>query len=134
MSEKVLGKGAGADMFYPPAPCQPMAGYSRRAASAAAATRIQQIKEKRFPLPLTAKMEIDVAALTLIDHGDGTMSAAKREVEALLEKLPDECTLEDIQYHLYMLEKIRHGIAAAEAHGGVSQEEAEAHLAKWTTQ
>ena len=32
------------------------------------------------------------------------MSAAKQEVEALLRKLPDECTLEDIQYHLYVVE------------------------------
>ena len=61
------------------------------------------------------------------------MSAAKRDVEALLEKLPDECTLEDIQYHLYVLEKVRNGIAAAEEHGSVSQEEAEARLSKWIT-
>ncbi len=74
-----------------------------------------------------------IAALTPTDPGDDTMSAAKREVEALLEKLPDECTLEDIQYHLYVLEKIRNGIAAAEEHGSVSQEEAEARLSKWIT-
>ncbi len=89
---------------------------------------------ERFPLPLAARMETVVAALTPIDPGDDTMSAAKRDVEALLEKLPDECTLEDIQYHLYVLEKIRNGIAAAEEHGAVSQEEAEARLARWTTQ
>ena len=41
------------------------------------------------------------------------MSAAKQNVEAMLQKLPDECTLEDIQYHLYVLEKIQSGIAAA---------------------
>ncbi len=28
------------------------------------------------------------------------MSTAKEEVEALLDKLPDNCSLEDIQYHL----------------------------------
>ena len=74
-----------------------------------------------------------IAALTPTNHGDRIMSAAKRDVEALLEKLPDECTLEDIQYHLYVLEKIRNGIAAAEEHGSVSQEEAVARLRKWTT-
>ena len=79
-------------------------------------------------------MQTVIATLTPTDHGDRIMSAAKRDVEALLEKLPDECTLEDIQYHLYVLEKIRNGIAAAEAHGSVSQEEAEARLSKWTTQ
>jgi hypothetical protein len=61
------------------------------------------------------------------------MSVAKQEVEALLKKLPDECTLEDVQYHLYVLEKIQHGIKAADEQGTVSQEEAEARLSKWTT-
>ena len=33
------------------------------------------------------------------------MATAKEEVEALLGKLPNDCSLEDIQYHLYVLEK-----------------------------
>ena len=61
------------------------------------------------------------------------MSVVKQEVEALLEKLPDDCTFEDVQYHLYVLEKIQRGIEAAEQHGTVSQAEAEARLAKWRT-
>ncbi len=32
---------------------------------------------------------------------------AKKEVRSLLEKLPDSCSLEDIQYLLYVLEKVR---------------------------
>ena len=32
------------------------------------------------------------------------MSTAKAEVEGLLRALPDGATLEDIQYHLYVLE------------------------------
>ena len=62
------------------------------------------------------------------------MSAAKQEVEALLKKLPEECTLEDIQYHLYVVEKIKRGIDTAEQHGALSQEQAEQRLAKWTTE
>jgi hypothetical protein len=61
------------------------------------------------------------------------MSAAKQEVEALLKKLPDECTLEDIQYHLYVIEKIQRGIEAADKQGTVSQADAEQRLSKWTT-
>lgn len=61
------------------------------------------------------------------------MSVAKQEVEALLRKLPDECTLEDIQYHLYVIEKVRRGIDVSESQGTVSQEDAEKHLAKWST-
>ncbi|MGH7494703.1 MAG: hypothetical protein ACREOO_20215 [bacterium] len=34
-------------------------------------------------------------------------NTAKDEVKALLMKLPDDCSIEDIQYHLYVLEKIR---------------------------
>lgn len=62
------------------------------------------------------------------------MSVAKQEVEALLKKLPDECTLEDVQYHLYVMEKIKHGIKVAEEQGTITQEEAEARLSKWATQ
>ncbi len=37
------------------------------------------------------------------------MQTAKEEVAALLERLPEGSTLEDVQYHLYVLEKIRRG-------------------------
>ena len=50
------------------------------------------------------------------------MATAKEEVEELLGKLPNDCSLEDIQYHLYVLEKVRHGLAAAETEGAASQE------------
>ena len=33
------------------------------------------------------------------------MKAVKEEVRSLLKRLPDDCTLEDIQYHLYVIEK-----------------------------
>ncbi len=35
------------------------------------------------------------------------MSTAKEEVESLLHKLPNNCSIEDIQYHLYVIEKVR---------------------------
>lgn len=37
------------------------------------------------------------------------MSTAKSEVSALLESLPEDASLEDIQYHLYVLEKVKKG-------------------------
>ena len=30
------------------------------------------------------------------------MKTAKEAVKTLLERLPDKCTIEDIQYHLYL--------------------------------
>jgi len=56
---------------------------------------------------------------------------AKDEVEALLKKLPDDCSLEDIQYHLYVIEKVHRGIERAEREGTLTQEEAEERLSKW---
>jgi hypothetical protein len=62
------------------------------------------------------------------------MATAKEEVEELLGKLPNDCSLEDIQYHLYVLEKVRNGIEAADTEGTVQQEEAEERFSKWLTE
>jgi hypothetical protein len=62
------------------------------------------------------------------------MATAKEEVEALLGKLPSDCSLEDIQYHLYVLEKVRNGLEAADTEGPIPQQEAEARLGKWLTE
>jgi hypothetical protein len=35
------------------------------------------------------------------------MNTTKEEVQSLLKKLPDNCSLEDVQYHLYVIEKIQ---------------------------
>jgi len=59
------------------------------------------------------------------------MNTAKNEVKELLKKLPDDCTLEDVQYHLFVIDKIHRGIQRAETEGTVSQEEAEKKLKKW---
>jgi hypothetical protein len=34
------------------------------------------------------------------------MPTAKQEVSNLLARLPDDCSLEDVQYHLYVLQKV----------------------------
>ncbi|MGH9971976.1 MAG: hypothetical protein ACREBG_29875 [Pyrinomonadaceae bacterium] len=61
------------------------------------------------------------------------MVTAKEEVESLLNKLPDDCSLEDIQYHLYVIEKVRHGLEAADHRGTLTQDEVESKLGKWLT-
>jgi len=61
------------------------------------------------------------------------MSTAKEEVRVLLDKLPDDCSLEDVQYHLYVVEKIHRGIERAEKEGVLSQDEVERKLNKWTS-
>jgi predicted transcriptional regulator len=62
------------------------------------------------------------------------MVNAKQQVESLLHKLPESCSLEDIQYHLYVLDKVRHGLEDARRQGTVEQEEAEKRLSKWLTE
>lgn len=62
------------------------------------------------------------------------MSTAKEDVRVLLDKLPDDCSLEDVQYHLYVVEKIHRGIERAEKEGVLSQDEAERKLNKWTSE
>ncbi len=59
------------------------------------------------------------------------MSTAKHDVELLLNKLPEDCTLEDIQYHLYVLEKVRRGLSHVQEHGSLAQSEVEARLSEW---
>ena len=53
------------------------------------------------------------------------MNTAKEEVTALLDKLPDDCSLEDVQYHLYVIEKIHRGIERAQKEGVLAQDEVE---------
>jgi hypothetical protein len=62
------------------------------------------------------------------------MSTAKEEVEALLSKLPDDCSIEDIQYHLYVIEKVRKGLEVADSQGAITHEEVERRLGKWITE
>lgn len=61
------------------------------------------------------------------------MSTAKEEVKELLDKLPDDCSLEDVQFHLYVVEKIHRGIDRAEKEGALSQDEVERKFSKWTS-
>ena len=42
------------------------------------------------------------------------MAAVKQEAQEMIKNLPDNCTYEDIQYHLYVVEKIKNGITSIE--------------------
>ena len=59
------------------------------------------------------------------------MANAKQEVLKLLETLPEEASLEDIQYHLYVLQCIDRGRQDVEAGRTLSQEEVERRMARW---
>lgn len=59
------------------------------------------------------------------------MQTAKQQAEAVLRHLPDDCTLEDIQYHLYVLEKIRKGREDVAEGRCFTHAEAKERLGKW---
>ena len=59
------------------------------------------------------------------------MSAVKEEVQKLIKNLPDDCTFEDIQYHLYVVEKIKNGERRAENGEIISHQNAKKRLDKW---
>lgn len=59
------------------------------------------------------------------------MQTTKQEVASLLERLPESSSLEDVQYHLYVIEKIRRGLERVETDGALSQAQAEDRLGKW---
>jgi hypothetical protein len=62
------------------------------------------------------------------------MSTAKQDVESLLNRLPDNCSVEDIQYHLYVLSKVRRRLEDAREHGTVSEQEVDTRLSQWLSE
>jgi predicted transcriptional regulator len=59
------------------------------------------------------------------------MSVIKDEIVRLVQSLPDDCTIEEIQYHLYVREKVERGLAAIDAGQTVAQDEAERRVDGW---
>ena len=59
------------------------------------------------------------------------MNSPKADARSMIEGLPEDASLEDIQYHLYVLEKVKRGIGRAETEGAISHEDAKARLGKW---
>lgn len=43
------------------------------------------------------------------------MQPAKELVRDILERLPDDCSLDDVLYHVYVVQKIEQGLADADA-------------------
>ncbi|ACK71314.1 conserved hypothetical protein [Gloeothece citriformis PCC 7424] len=59
------------------------------------------------------------------------MNTIKQKIESILNQLPEDCSIEDIQYHLYVLEKVRLGLKVADTENRLKQEEVEGLLNKW---
>jgi len=59
------------------------------------------------------------------------MRTAKEEVRRMLDHIPDDATFEDIQYHIYVREKIERGLKDIQEGHLLSQEEVEQRMSKW---
>ncbi|MBK8550702.1 MAG: hypothetical protein IPL53_06430 [Ignavibacteria bacterium] len=59
------------------------------------------------------------------------MLTIKEEVRQIIEKLPDDCSPEDIQYHLYVLQKIENGLKHVKEGRVISHEDLEKKMQKW---
>jgi len=56
--------------------------------------------------------------------------SAKETVKALLDKLPDDCTMDEVLYRLYVVNAIEKGLADAQAGRLISHEEVVEQLRK----
>ena len=61
------------------------------------------------------------------------MISAKEEVRRLLDCLPDNASFEDIQYHIYVRQKIDRGRKDVEVGRTISEEEFEARMSSGST-
>ncbi|OAG26710.1 hypothetical protein [Thermodesulfatator autotrophicus] len=61
------------------------------------------------------------------------MFNAKEITMEILKKLPDDCTIEDIQYQLFVVEKIQKSIKRTEEEGTISHKEVEKKFEQWLT-
>ena len=59
------------------------------------------------------------------------MRTAKEEVKKMLDQMPDDATFEDIQYHIYVQEKIERGLKDIQEGRLLTQEEIEQRMSKW---
>ncbi len=59
------------------------------------------------------------------------MPSAIEEVRKILDELPSDATLEDIQYLLYVRQKVEQGLEDVRAGRVLTQDEVEQKMAKW---
>jgi predicted transcriptional regulator len=58
----------------------------------------------------------------------------KDTVRALLDRLPEDCTIDDVLYHLYVIQSVERGLADAAAGRTIPHEQVAAELRrKWLT-
>ncbi len=60
--------------------------------------------------------------------------SAKEQVRKVLDQLPDDCSMEDVQYQLYLIEKVESGFRAIDEGQGIPHDEVKKQFATWPTE
>jgi predicted transcriptional regulator len=60
-----------------------------------------------------------------------SMNVVKDEVRRILDQLPDDTSYEEIQYALYVRQKVERGLEDMHAGRVLTQEEVERRMARW---
>lgn len=59
------------------------------------------------------------------------METPKQEVQQILDSLPDDATLDDIQYRIYVRQAIERGLRDVDAGRVLTQEQVEQRMSRW---
>ena len=59
------------------------------------------------------------------------MQQAKEEIRRTLDQLPDDATLDDIQYHIYVRQKIDRGLDEVSQGWVLTEEEFDQRMSRW---
>ena len=59
------------------------------------------------------------------------MATAKEEIRRILDSLPDDATWEDVQYSIYVRERIERGRCEADQEKLINQDDAESRMKQW---
>lgn len=59
------------------------------------------------------------------------MESTNQQVAKLIEQLPEDCSIEDVQYQLYVMETIRRRTKLADSGSLIPQTEVEKRMQEW---
>jgi len=59
------------------------------------------------------------------------MPTVREDVRQILDRLPDDTTYEDVQYHLFVRQRIQRGLEELNSGRTVTQQDVEQRMQKW---
>jgi hypothetical protein len=72
--------------------------------------------------------------ILLSNRKENEIESAKEEAIQFIRRLPDDTTLDEIQYHLYVQQKVQRGMRDVEPGKVYSQEEVEKRMKRWVSE